>query len=96
MTYARFFKCDLQMQTPADRIHWRGPERINARSTSSERKAVAEAYIGRCYDEGLEAIAITEHNLAMPDCDSLMPELVAAAEAIAPSRGYEIRIFPWI
>ena len=55
----RWFKCDLQMQTPADAQHWRGAP---LGATLEEQKASARAYVRRCYEVGLEAIAITDHN----------------------------------
>lgn len=94
MPAARFYKCDLQMQTPADRFHWRGPERIVPETTEVERTAIAEAYVRRCYEVGLEVIAITEHNLAPADCASLLPEIDAAIAALAHEFGYSITVFP--
>src|SRR4051794_8745194 len=94
MTAARFFKADLQMQTPVDRQHWRGPERLLPGAGADERAAVAEAYMRRCYDEGLEVIAVTEHNIAPSDCPSLLGELGVAARQLASEYGREIIIFP--
>jgi ABC-type lipoprotein export system ATPase subunit len=94
MSGARFYKCDLQMQTPVDRFHWRGAERVLPESSAEERGAVAEAYVRRCYEVGLEVIAITEHNLAPADCASLLPELDRAIKTVAAEYGYEIVVFP--
>ena len=91
---ARFYKADLQMQTPVDSRNWRGPERLNQGSSPDERRDVARAYIRRCYETGLEIIAITEHNLSPESCDSLIPELSEAAKTLAAEFGYEIVIFP--
>jgi hypothetical protein len=94
MPGARFYKCDLQMQTPVDRFHWRGPERVLPETPAHERSAIAEAYVRRCYDVGLEVIAITEHNLAPADCTSLLPEINAAITALTSEFGYAITVFP--
>lgn len=91
---ARFYKADLQMQTPVDGNHWRGPEKVNAQSTPEERQTVATAYVRRCYEIGLELIGITEHNLNPPACASLIPELQEAAKSLASEFGYQIVIFP--
>lgn len=94
MAGARFYKSDLQMQTPVDRTNWRGPERLTPNSTPEERRVIAEQYIRRCYEVGLEVVAITEHNLAPADCDSLIPELQDAVRNLCPEFGYEIALFP--
>ncbi len=60
----RWFKCDLQMQTPADAGHWRGVP--GADSTAAER------FIQRCIDEGISCIAITDHNFASKDFFDLL------------------------
>lgn len=61
---ARFYKCDLQMQTPADSAHWLGAP---MGEIESDNQAAAKAYIKRCYEFGLEVIAITDHNFASKD-----------------------------
>lgn len=94
MSGARFYKADLQMQTPVDRFHWRGPERLLPESTPGDRSAVAEAYVRKCYEVGLEVIAITEHNLAPADCPSLVPEIEAAIDLLSDEFGYSITVFP--
>lgn len=94
MAGARFYKCDLQMQTPVDRFHWRGPERLVPDSSPEVREAIAEAYVRRCYEVGLEVVGITEHNLAPDDCSSLLPELTAAISRLASEYGYRIHLFP--
>lgn len=94
MVAARFMKADLQMQTPVDRFHWRGPEKLGPASTPEERASVAEAYIERCYAERLEVIAITEHNICPEDTPSLIPELEAAIDKLSAVHGYAITLFP--
>jgi DNA repair ATPase RecN len=94
VVYSRFYKADLQMQTPVDRSHWRGPERLLPNAAAEERSAVAEQYIRRCYEVGLELIAITEHNICPGDCDSLIPELQSAIRRLRREYDYEIVLFP--
>lgn len=52
---ARFYKCDLQMQTPFDTAHWVG-------DTFATEEAAAEAFVRHCYQANLEVVALTEHN----------------------------------
>jgi len=82
---ARFYKCDLQMQTPADQPHWQG----EAMDIASDPEGVAEAYIQKCYDEGLEIIAITDHNFVSKE---FLPYLQKAAKKL--KQDYELVIFP--
>lgn len=91
---ARFYKSDLQMQTPVDSANWRGSERVNQQTSADERRSVTTAYIRRCYEVGLEIIGITDHNLNPPDCPSLIPELRSAVAALANEFGHEIAILP--
>jgi hypothetical protein len=81
---SRFYKCDLQMQTPFDGSHWVGE------SFASHDEA-AEAYIRRCYEVGLEVIALTEHNFTSK---AHIPLLQAKAKQFAHEFGYELVIFP--
>lgn len=82
---ARFFKCDLQMQTPADVAHWVG----ETFDLTNDPEGAARAYIKRCYDVGLEVIAITDHNFSSK---WFLPHLQAAAKEL--STDYELTIFP--
>lgn len=62
--YARFFKCDLQMQTPGDRRYWVGSEgRLGDDPTDEDVAATAEAYVRQVHEVGLDVIAVTDHNL---------------------------------
>ncbi|MDL1964805.1 MAG: hypothetical protein LWW98_10855 [Deltaproteobacteria bacterium] len=85
---ARFYKCDLQMQTPADSAHWLGSP---IGGNESDNQAVAEVYIKRCYEFGLEVIAITDHNFASKD---FIPHLRQAISDLARNYGYRIILFP--
>lgn len=84
----RWFKCDLQMQTPADAVHWRGQ---TMGASLAEREAAADAYIRRCYEVGLEVIAITDHNFASKD---FIPLLKAAIHKLTGEFGYRMVLFP--
>lgn len=84
----RYFKCDLQMQTPADAQHWCGPPMA---TTDSGMRTAADLYLRRCYEVGLHAIAITDHNFASKD---FLPILRETADALSGEYGYGIVIFP--
>lgn len=84
----RWFKCDLQMQTPADAPHWRGAQ---MGATVDEQKAAALTYIRRCYEVGLEAIAITDHNYLSK---SFIPLLQEAIHSLTGEFGYRMVLFP--
>lgn len=80
----RWFKCDLQMQTPADAGHWRGAPGADA--------TAAEMFIQRCLDEGIGCIAITDHNFASKDFIDLLRtanEKLSKKSSVPP-----IHIFP--
>lgn len=81
----RWFKCDLHMHTPADARHWRG-EQIRG-----DADHAAEAHIRRCYECGLEIIAITDHNFSSK---SFLPALQEAIDRLAAEFGYNIILFP--
>lgn len=84
---ARFYKCDLQMHTPADPARWRGAKM----GADADRRSFAERYIRRCYEVGLEVIAVTDHNFESED---FLPYLRQAIERLAQEFGYEIVMFP--
>ncbi|MBB2713975.1 AAA family ATPase [Rhizobium sophoriradicis] len=81
---SRFFKCDLQMQTPFDTGHWVGEGHQTV-------EAAAEAYIRRCYEVDLEVIALTEHNFVSKQH---IPVFQQKAKKFAEEFGYELVIFP--
>lgn len=84
---ARFYKCDLHMHTPVETAHWFGPK---VGTSDAERQAAAEAYMRRCYETGLEVIAVTDHNFASK---SFIPLLREAIERLSGEFGYEIVLF---
>jgi hypothetical protein len=81
----RWYKCDLHMHTPADSRHWRG------RALGDDPDRAAEDYIRRCYECGLEVIAITDHNFASK---SFLPRLSGAIKQLSAEYGYSIVLFP--
>ncbi len=91
--YARFYKSDLQMQTPVDRRHWRG-DPLPADPSEEEMAAAADAYALRCYEVGLEIVGITDHNMGGDAATSFVPYLEAAIKRLAATYGYQIVVFP--
>lgn len=81
------------MQTPVDTAHWWG-EPLPPQPTAADRRTAAAAFVSRCYEAGLEIIAVTEHNFARSIGESLIPEIEAAAAEIGEEVGYELAVFP--
>ena len=93
--YARFFKADLQMQTPVDRRHWAGKTSALSQSPSEEEyQAVATAYVDRCYEVGLEIIGLTDHNLGREDAETFHDALMSAIDAKAATEKWRPCVFP--
>jgi len=93
---ARFYKADLQVQTPADGPRWMDAScRIASKGDGSQdeesARLAAEAVVRRCYEVGLEIVGITDHNFASKH---LLPELQEFARSLAPKYGYELVLFP--
>lgn len=65
-----FFRCDFQVHTPRD-AQWKGsrPKSIE------ERKSYASAFVAKCREIGLNAVAITDHH------DLIFAPLIRAAAA---------------
>ena len=69
----RWFKCDLQVQTPEDAAHWldsdlqlgnpRRPSSGGERDGTGIQEKVRR-FLTRCHDLGLQAIAVTDHNFS--------------------------------
>ncbi|QIH75191.1 AAA family ATPase [Macrococcoides canis] len=59
-----WFKCDLQMQTPGDFLNWDKSDRASLKRSHTEEELIksVDMYLNKCYLEGLEIIAITDHN----------------------------------
>lgn len=67
--YARFFKVDLQVQTPEDGRNWDSadPIRLSDPRDTDDLRAKARQFLRRCYEVGLEVIGVTDHNFSARD-----------------------------
>src|SRR5699024_4996033 len=79
-------KCDLQMQTPADKKHWLGDPLV-----AGKEQEAADAYAEACYQAGLDVVGITEHNFLNRDFLSF---LQGAFKKIQKSYGHKITLLP--
>jgi ABC-type cobalamin/Fe3+-siderophores transport system ATPase subunit len=84
----KWFKCDLQMQTPADASNWRGK---SMGASAAEREATADSYIRQCYEVGLEVVAVTDHNFLSRE---FIPLLKNAIHKMTGELGYRMVLFP--
>ena len=84
----RWFKCDLQVQTPADPANWRGKKMEPGASGAQDAAGI---YIRRCYELGLEVIAVTDHNFLSKDFIPLMRD---AINSMSAEFGYRLILFP--
>jgi hypothetical protein len=64
--YARFYKCDLQVQTPGDARNWdrNDPIRLASPRTELDLQEKARLFLRRCHDVELEVIAVSDHNFS--------------------------------
>src|SRR5437879_6154500 len=62
--HARFYKCDLQMQTPFSPSWREDTSRTRFADGNENCKAAARAYLEACHLCGLEVVGITDHNFA--------------------------------
>jgi len=81
----RWLKCDLHMHTPADSKCWRG------RPIGDDPSSSASDYIRRCYEVGLECIAITDHVFMSKE---FIPRLRDSISQLSGEFGYKIILFP--
>ena len=82
----RWLKCDLQMQTPADSLHWLGDQMIHG----SEKK-VARSFAEACYEKRLDVVGITDHNFLSKE---LFPYFKEAFKEIEREHNHRITLFP--
>lgn len=82
----RWLKCDLQMQTPADTTHWRGPK-LTPGGEADAAKLFAEA----CYETKLDVVGITDHNFLSK---YFLPYLQSAFDNLEREHGHKITLFP--
>lgn len=98
----RWFKCDLQVQTPEDGRHWDSEDPLRLAGNPSQRdeqdlQEKARRYLRRCHEVGLEVIGVTDHNF----CSHRLPRkrflahLIEQNRAVARDLGREpLWIFP--
>ncbi|MBB4638066.1 hypothetical protein [Longimicrobium terrae] len=93
--YSRYYKCDLQMQTPME-PHWRDPATHLSWDSPEDRcREVAGQYLRRCHEVGLEVIGITDHNFAPSPDQSFIRWLRAENARVAGEVGRApLTIFP--
>lgn len=72
---AHFYRCDFQVHTPRD-AQWKG----SRPKTQGERTAYAKAFVAKCREIGLHAVAITDHH------DLVFAPLIRAAAAAEVDR----------
>lgn len=82
----RWLKCDLQMQTPADKQHWLGKPLVEGK----EQEAAFE-YAEACYQSGLDVVGITEHNFLNRD---FLIFLERAFDDLYKKHAHRINLFP--
>lgn len=60
----KWYKCDLQMQTPGDYLNWLKSDNAYLKKSHTTEELInsVDLYLKKCYDEELEIIAITDHN----------------------------------
>lgn len=91
--YARFYKCDLQLQTPADDAHWQGVK-LPPNPTDADLAASADDFVAACYDADLEVVAITDHNLGGAPGLRYLKALLAAVDRQAEIVKRRLTVFP--
>lgn len=90
----RWFKCDLQIQTPEDSRHWNdeqlclgNPRRplVNGAHDEFVIQEKARIFLRRCHDLNLEVIGITDHNFSdkTDSRDWFITHLVEQNKAVA-------------
>src|SRR5699024_4662319 len=82
----RWLKCDLQMQTPADKKHWQGESIVDG-----QEQEAANEYAEACYEAGLDVVGITEHNFLNRD---FLQYLKIAFKSLQGKYGRKITLLP--
>ena len=94
----RWFKCDLQVQTPEDSRHWhdeatklREPRRpmVNGRTDESDIQEKVRQFLRRCHELELEVIGVTDHNFSskIEPRDWFLTHLVEQNRSVARDLG---------
>lgn len=102
----RWFKCDLQVQTPEDANHWLdanlqlGDPRRPIVAGIPDESGIQEAarrFLSRCHELDLQVIAITDHNFSAKSepRDWFLAHLVEQNRSVAKALGHDpLVIFP--
>lgn len=94
---ARFWKSDLQVQTPEDHQRWDGEGALANPRTEADLQEQARRFLRRCHEVQLEVIAVTDHNLSAytGERDLFLTHLVQQNETIAQEAGRRpLVVFP--
>ena len=96
---ARFYKCDLQVQTPEDGGHWAAgdPLRLPNPRPEQDLQEKARQFLRRCHEVGLEVIGVTDHNFSdrQNEREWFLTHLIQQNETVAREQGREpLLIFP--
>lgn len=90
----RWFKCDLQVQTPEDAAHWQdGDLRLGSpRRPGGDVSAIqdkARRFLRRCHELELDVVGITDHNFSNLEDhrDWFLTHLVEKNKAVATELG---------
>ena len=95
----RWFKCDLQVQTPEDARHWdpADPLRLSSPRNVEELQDKARQYLRRCHEEELDVIGVTDHNFCSHRVDRhrFLAHLIEQNKTVAEELGRQpLWIFP--
>jgi ABC-type lipoprotein export system ATPase subunit len=95
----RWFKCDLQVQTPEDGRHWdpEDPLRLPSPRDEQDLQEKARRYLTRCHEVGLEVIGVTDHNFCghREPRERFLAHLIEQNRTVAEDMGREpLWIFP--
>jgi AAA domain len=95
----RWFRCDLQVQTPEDGRHWHpdDPLRLPSPRTEADLQEKARAYLRRCHEVGLEVIGVTDHNFCAHrnERERFLGHLIEQNQTVASEMSREpLAIFP--
>lgn len=94
---ARFWKCDLQVQTPEDHRRWEGEGALQHPRTENDLQEQARRFLRRCHEVELEVIAVTDHNLSSYDGerDLFLTHLLQQNRSVAEDVGRRaLVVFP--
>lgn len=85
--YARFYKCDLQMQTPLS-PHWlEASSQVSQGASDADKLEAARLFLRGCHDASLDVVGITDHNFAPSATTSFIPYLREQNETVADDMG---------